>query len=112
MHQHGSSNQPQQNRFSLPIKLVMYASIGIIAYFLVTEHRAHLAGSLPYSLSIIFPILVAMYIHLAHQEERDALAELGEEYTRYAAVTPAFNPWGRRTTPRKLAHSQEAHHDP
>ena len=36
MHQHGSSNQPQpdrqQTRLSLPIKLVLYATIGIVAY--------------------------------------------------------------------------------
>ena len=58
MHQHGSSNQPQQNRFSLPIKLVLYATIGIIAYFLVTEHRAHLAGFLPYSL-----LFLCLFMH-------------------------------------------------
>lgn len=61
---------------------------------------------------IMFPILVAMYIHLAHQEERDSLAEFGEQYTRYAAATPAFNPWGHRTTPRKLTRSHESYHDP
>lgn len=60
---------------------------------------------------LMFPILVAMYIRLAHQEERDALAEFGEEYARYAALTPAFFPWGRRDTQKKLAHSQESHHD-
>jgi len=58
MHQHGSSNQPQPNRqptrLSLPIKFVLYASIGIIAYFLITEHRAHLSGFLPYSFLFIF----------------------------------------------------------
>ena len=53
-----------------------------------------------------------MYIRLAHQEERDALAEFGEEYAHYAAMTPAFFPWGRRNTQRKLSHAQESHHDP
>ncbi len=61
---------------------------------------------------LMFPILVTMYIRLAHQEERDGLAECGEEYARYAAVTPAFLPWGRRNTQKKLSHSQESHHDP
>ena len=60
---------------------------------------------------LMFPILVAMYIRLAHQEERDALAEFGEEYARYAALTPAFVPWGHRNNQKKLAHSQESHHD-
>lgn len=65
MHQHGSSNQPQQNRFSLPIKLVLYASIGIIAYFLVTEHRAHLAGFLPYSL-LFLCLFMHFFMHGGH----------------------------------------------
>ena len=63
MHQHGSSNQPQPKRqttrFSLPIKVVLYATIGIIAYFLITEHRAHLAGFFPFSL-----LLVCVFMHL------------------------------------------------
>jgi hypothetical protein len=46
-----------------------------------------------------------------HGYKKDKKA-IGEEYTRYAAVTPAFNPWGRRTTPKKLARSQGSHHDP
>ena len=46
---------------------------------------------------IMFPILVTMYTRLARREERESLAEFGEEYARYAAVTPAFIPSvGRR----------------
>jgi hypothetical protein len=45
MHQHGSSNQSQPHRpqtgLSLPIRLVLYISIGILAYFLITEHLVH-----------------------------------------------------------------------
>ena len=41
---------------------------------------------------IMFPILVTMYARLARREERESLAEFGEEYARYAAVTPAFIP--------------------
>jgi protein-S-isoprenylcysteine O-methyltransferase Ste14 len=40
----------------------------------------------------MFPVLVAMYVHLAHQEEREARAEFGEAYDRYAVVTPAWFP--------------------
>src|SRR5205809_4018262 len=39
---------------------------------------------------VMFPILVTMYVRLAHREERDVLAEFGEPYARYAKVTPAF----------------------
>lgn len=40
----------------------------------------------------MFPILVYMYVRLARREEREVLAEFGEEYVRYAAKTPAFFP--------------------
>ena len=40
----------------------------------------------------MFPLLVAMYVHLAHTEERDAWAEFGEAYDRYAAATPGWIP--------------------
>ena len=61
MHQHSSPNQPdrQKTRFSVPVKLVLYVSIGIIAYFLITEHSAHLAGFFPYSL-----LFVCLFMHL------------------------------------------------
>lgn len=40
----------------------------------------------------MFPILVYMYVRLARREEKEVLAEFGEEYQRYAAVTPGFIP--------------------
>jgi methanethiol S-methyltransferase len=40
----------------------------------------------------MFPILVAMYVRLARQEEREVSAEFGEAYADYAARTPAFIP--------------------
>lgn len=41
---------------------------------------------------VMFPILVLMYVRLARREEREVLAEFGEEYARYAALTPGFFP--------------------
>ncbi len=41
---------------------------------------------------LMFPILVTMYVRLAHREERETLAEFGEEYARYMASVPAFIP--------------------
>ena len=43
----------------------------------------------------MFPVLVAMYAHLARREEREVAAAFGEEYACYAARTPAFFPWPR-----------------
>ncbi len=41
---------------------------------------------------LMFPILVVMYVKLAHREEADARAEFGEAYAHYAAATPGFFP--------------------
>ena len=40
----------------------------------------------------MFPILVWMYVRLARREEREARAEFGEAYARYAEATPVFVP--------------------
>jgi|SRR5581483_11670557 len=40
----------------------------------------------------MFPVLVVMYVRLAHQEEREVRAEFGEPYDRYAEKTPAWIP--------------------
>ncbi len=40
----------------------------------------------------MFPVLVAMYVHLAHHEEGEVRAEFGDEHDRYAARTPAWLP--------------------
>lgn len=46
---------------------------------------------------LMFPILVGLYVHLAHEEEAEARAQFGEAYDRYAAATPAFIPsWKKR----------------
>lgn len=41
---------------------------------------------------ITFPILVLMYVRLAHREEREVLAEFGRQYSDYMRATPAFFP--------------------
>jgi len=41
---------------------------------------------------IMFPILVTMYVKLARREEREVLAEFGDECRRYMLTTPAFFP--------------------
>jgi protein-S-isoprenylcysteine O-methyltransferase Ste14 len=41
---------------------------------------------------IMFPILVTMYVRLARREEQEAISAFGENYTLYAARTPAFFP--------------------
>lgn len=40
----------------------------------------------------MFPVLVWMYVRLARQEEREALAQFGDAYKDYARRVPAFVP--------------------
>lgn len=41
---------------------------------------------------VMFPVLVWMYVRLARSEEREATAEFGDAYRRYADRVPAFLP--------------------
>jgi protein-S-isoprenylcysteine O-methyltransferase Ste14 len=41
---------------------------------------------------LMFPLLVTMYVHLAHTEEAEVRREFGFVYDRYAAVTPGWIP--------------------
>ena len=41
---------------------------------------------------IMCPILIGMYVRLAHREEREAYAMFGDTYSHYAAHIPAFFP--------------------
>jgi len=40
----------------------------------------------------MFPVLTVMYVRLAQAEERDAMAEFGDAYARYAADVPGVIP--------------------
>ncbi len=40
----------------------------------------------------MFPVLLYMYVRLARTEEREAYAEFGEKYSKYADRVPAFFP--------------------
>ncbi len=43
----------------------------------------------------MFPVLVTVYVKLAHREEREVRAEFGRAWDEYAARTPAFFPHRR-----------------
>ena len=45
---------------------------------------------------VMFPVLVFVYVRLAHREEKAALEEFGEAYRAYMSRTPAFVPvWSK-----------------
>lgn len=48
---------------------------------------------------LMFPVLVFMYVRLAHREEDEALAQFGQDYERYRTSTPAFFPHFRYARP-------------
>lgn len=53
---------------------------------------------------VMFPILVVMYVRLAHREEREVAAELGSVWMEYARVTPRWIP--RLSSRRSSSHNQ------
>jgi protein-S-isoprenylcysteine O-methyltransferase Ste14 len=40
----------------------------------------------------MFPVLVWMYVRLAHAEEREVISTFGDAYRQYAARVPGFIP--------------------
>ncbi len=58
-----TTNQPyrENSRPRLRSTMVLFAFLAIGAFFLVTEHTAHLFGVLPYILVLLCPLL-----HLLH----------------------------------------------
>jgi len=49
---------------------------------------------------LMFPILVFMYVRLAHREEDEARSEFGEAYAEYARLTPAWIPRWQSASPK------------
>ena len=48
---------------------------------------------------VMFPILVFMYVRLAHREEGEALSDFGDAYAQYVNVTPAWIPRWKSARP-------------
>lgn len=70
MHQHDpqSSSPQRSNRSGINptfMRIVMYTTIAIIVFYLVTEHRAHLAGLWPFSF-LFFCLLMHLFMHGGH----------------------------------------------
>lgn len=53
---------------------------------------------------LMFPVLVLVYARLAKVEERDMVAEFGQDYEQYRRRTPAFIPAIRRDNIRAGLH--------
>ncbi len=59
------SQQTRNSSFSPKMKLALAGFIAIAAFFLLTEHRAHLFGILPYLLVLLCPLL-HFFMHGRH----------------------------------------------
>lgn len=75
------------------------ASTGIYAHMRHPQYVAFIAIMFGFLLQwptlptlIMFPILTIMYVRLSYKEEKISETEFGEEWRRYAAVTPRFFP--------------------
>jgi hypothetical protein len=50
--------------------LILIGFLGVAAFFLVTEHTAHLFGALPYLLLLLCP-LMHLFMHHGHHGSHD-----------------------------------------
>lgn len=65
-HDHSSTDGPGRgDRLRTISRLVFFGFVAVAAYFLVTEHRAHLFGYLPFLLLLACPLL-HMFHHRGH----------------------------------------------
>lgn len=55
----------ERESFGIPVWLGLCVFIAIAAFFLVTEHRAHVLGALPYALLLLCPI-IHLFMHRGH----------------------------------------------
>ncbi len=64
-HDHSSHESQRKDFWGLRYTLGVVATLGIMAFFLLTEHRAHLYGALPYLLILACP-LMHLFMHGGH----------------------------------------------
>ena len=59
----------QRESFGIPVWLGLCVFLAIAAFFLLTEHRAHVLGALPYALLLLCPI-IHLFMHRGHGGHR------------------------------------------
>lgn len=110
-------------------KWVLGGFLAIGAFFLLTEHRAHLFGILPYLLLLACPLMHVFHHHGHHRhgapgepriqekagtgagsgEERDSIAAFGDACREYRKEVPAFVPRFKRPGPPPKVEHRERH---
>ena len=61
-HSHDTPERPQRDR---RFDLATIAVIGVVAFFLLAEHRAHALGVLPFAILLLCPLL-HVFMHKGH----------------------------------------------
>lgn len=80
--------------FAAPRRRAEWRNAGLGSAFFILGFNIHW----PTLLTLLMAhILVAVYVRLARQEDRELAAEFGEPYRAYGRVVPAFLPGRRRT---------------
>lgn len=66
-HSHDAPERPQRDR---RFDFAMLVLIGIVGFFLLTEHRAHALGVLPFAILLLCP-LHHVFMHRGHGNHGD-----------------------------------------
>jgi len=71
-------NSPARPPWRSPFGFGLLIALGIILFFLWTEHRAHLLGALPFLLLLLCP-LMHLFMHRGHRHRHHASSGKDEE---------------------------------
>ena len=63
--EHDHSHMVTEQKNSLPSSWFVWAAVAVLAFYLFTEHRAHLFGALPWLLLLACP-LMHVFMHGGH----------------------------------------------
>ena len=64
--QTATESHTQREAFQIPVWLGLCLFLGIAAFLLLEEHRAHILGLLPYALLLLCPV-IHIFMHRGHR---------------------------------------------
>ncbi|MBI3516607.1 MAG: DUF2933 domain-containing protein [Proteobacteria bacterium] len=75
-------NQTPTAWWQSPVNLLIACALGIMSFFLLTEHTAHVLGALPYLLLLMCPLMHLFMHHGRHHGGGHSHDRGGEEPRR------------------------------
>lgn len=88
--QHDPQQSARTDRLRTVSRYVFFGFLAIAAFFLLTEHRAHLYGTWPFLLLALCPLL-----HFFHHRGHGKHEEESSSVTRRSEPPSSVNPPGR-----------------